>query len=142
MADVYKNTLKSQGQASKLTEHTHRWTCSFLKGAPLGGRESSPPPCFSTRAPPRSSSGSASARGKRHDQAPPGTHGLSDSGRTAGSQSPAAALTKHALGAKAATHTHHAREHLLGCEDVQRVFHTGVSSQNLEQPTALSRSTR
>ena len=39
-------------------------------------------------------------------------------------------------------HTHHAREHLLGCEDVQRVFHTGVSSQNLEQPTALSRSTR
>lgn len=97
-----------------------------LQRGPVRGRESSLPPCFSPRAPPRSSSSITSARGHTHNQAPPGTHGLSDSGRTAGSQSPVSALvTKHTLGANAATH--HAREHLPECEEIQRAFHTGVS---------------
>ena len=40
----------------------------------------------------------------------------------------------HTLGSK--TVTHHDREHLLGCEEIQRVIHSGVSSQTLGQLTA------
>lgn len=49
-------------------------------------------------------------------------------------------ITKHTLGTKAATL--HAREHLLGCEEIQTVFHSGVSSQTSDQLTALLQSTR